>query len=110
NVTLDLREGRSRARSRDDLITKASPVCFDEDAKCPTFDAFMRAVFLDDEERIRFVLRWLGYCMTAVTTEQAMVVSYGLGANGKSTFFDVVADVLGDYHASAPPQLLVAKR
>lgn len=110
NGTVDLRTGKSRPADRRDLLTSVSPVPYVPDAQAPTFRRFLADVFGGDDEVVAFVLRWLGYSMTADVREQAMVVAHGTGANGKSTLLDVVAHVMGDYHRSAPPHLLVARK
>ena len=47
NGTIDLRTGQIRDHSRDDLITKLSPVMYDPMAKAPTWYRFIRRVLPD---------------------------------------------------------------
>lgn len=108
--TLDLRTGKLQAHDPNDYITKVCPVAYDPQAKCPTFDALLRRVFAEEDGSNpigRYVLRWFGYCATGSTREQAFVVHFGGGGNGKSTILDLVAGVLGDYAGTAAPGLLV---
>ena len=82
---------------RDDLITMLAPVDFDPDAAAPIYDAFMAKVQPDEGER-RLLHAWAGYCLTGDATEQKFVINHGaLGANGKSTWIDAVAHLMGDY-------------
>ena len=46
--------------------------------------------------------RFIGYCLTGMTTEQALALFYGRGANGKTTFINVISRVLGDYAHNLP--------
>ncbi|MBA3451075.1 MAG: hypothetical protein H0T18_07680, partial [Chloroflexia bacterium] len=54
--------------------------------------------------------RALGYSMTGHTGARKLFIAEGEGANGKSTLFNLVADVLGDYGWNAPGAMLLAKR
>ncbi len=108
NGTLDLRTGLLRPHDQADTITKLAPVTFDPEAECPTFLAFLIRVLPDEEVR-RFLRYMTGYAMTGVTVEQCLAFLYGSGANGKSTFLDVIQDMLGDYAQTAAPDLLTSR-
>jgi len=110
NGTVDLHTGTLRAHNRDDLITKLAPVTFDADATCPTWDAFLRRVLNADDELIRFVQRFCGYMLTASTAEQCFVVAHGIGANGKSTLFNTIATLMGDYARRTRTEALLLKK
>src|SRR5262249_2140373 len=45
----------------------------------------------------RFLQSWMGYCITGLTDEQALVYFHGNGANGKSTFVDTICRLMGTY-------------
>lgn len=97
NGTIDLRTGELRDHRRDDRITKASPVRFDPVATCPTFEQFIRDVFLDRDELVSFYQRLLGYTLTGMTTDQGLYLLFGRGENGKSQLLNVQRALLGDY-------------
>ncbi|ORE89758.1 phage/plasmid primase, P4 family protein [Aurantimonas sp. 22II-16-19i] len=62
----------------------------------PTFIEFLHRV--QPDLRMRAYLRRLaGYMLTGLTGEQVIAFFYGIGANGKSTFTDVVGKILSDY-------------
>jgi putative DNA primase/helicase len=109
NGTVDLRTGELRPHDRDDLITKLVPAQFDPDATCPRWEAFLERVQPDIEMR-RFLRRAVGYSATGSTRERVMFMPFGTGANGKSTFLDTLAEVLGDYAQQVPSQTLLARR
>jgi putative DNA primase/helicase len=96
NGTLDLRTGVLRPHHVSDLITKLAPVEFDPTAKAPQFLRFLTRVLAGDEETIRFLQRFIGYCLTGDTREQVLLFLHGLGANGKSTLIEAIRWMLGD--------------
>jgi hypothetical protein len=61
------------------------------------FAAFLRRVLADDDDLLDFMQRWVGYTLTGRTSEHAMLIPYGTGANGKSTLAELLRDLLGDY-------------
>jgi putative DNA primase/helicase len=95
NGVIDLRKGTLRAGRPEDRITLQSQVPFDPSATCPRWEQFLHEILGGDEEVIRFVQRALGYCLTGATTEQCLFLCYGDGSNGKSTFLNVIAYILG---------------
>ncbi|KFC73212.1 putative Phage / plasmid primase P4 [Bosea sp. LC85] len=86
---------------REDWICKLAPVAYAKDAKCPIFDAFLAKILPSAEIR-NYMLRYLGYALTALTTEQVFVLMHGEGRNGKSTLVDIVSRLMGDYATSLP--------
>lgn len=87
---------QSRPHARDDLISQISEVPYDPEAEAPVWRKFVADVLQDPEVRA-FVQRWFGYCLTGMTSEQAFLVMYGEGANGKSTLLEALRPVFGDF-------------
>jgi putative DNA primase/helicase len=58
---------------------------------------------------IRFVRQAVGYSLSGLSDLQALIFCYGSGANGKSTFFGVLRQVLGDYYQGIQVETLLAK-
>jgi putative DNA primase/helicase len=102
NGAVDLHTGQLRPAQPEDRITINATVPFDVGAKCSRFEQFLTEVFLDDMEVVGFVQRAVGYCLTADVTEQCLFLCYGEGANGKSTFLEVIRYVLGGYAHNLP--------
>ena len=102
NGIIDLRTGKRRDGKRSDLITMHSGVSFDPKAQCPHWLSFLDDIFGGEDELINYVQRAVGYCLTGVTTEQVVFLCYGTGANGKTTFLDVLRDAFGDYAYNLP--------
>ncbi|WP_248311416.1 DNA primase family protein [Bosea sp. ASV33] len=86
---------------REDWICKLAPVAYDPKATCPIFDAFLERILPHPQIRA-YVLRYFGYALTALTTEQVFVLLHGEGSNGKSTLVDVISRLMGDYATSLP--------
>ncbi|WP_158673471.1 phage/plasmid primase, P4 family [Bosea sp. FBZP-16] len=86
---------------REDWICKLAPVAFDPKATCPVFDTFFERILPHPQIRA-YVLRYFGYALTALTTEQVFVLLHGEGSNGKSTLVDVISRLMGDYATSLP--------
>jgi len=111
NGTIDLRTGVLREHRPEDFITKLAPVFFDSEAHCPVWLDFLATVFANDDVLISYMQRLVGYSLTGVTEEHILPFLYGVGANGKSTFCELLMKQMGpDYAMKAPPDLLMAKR
>ena len=61
----------------------------------------MGRAFGGDAALMQFVQRAVDYTLTGETTEQALLVLKGAGANGKSTFLSVLRSLLGEYALAA---------
>jgi putative DNA primase/helicase len=97
NGTLDLQTGELREHNRRDLITKLAPVAFDASAIAPTWERFLLEIMDSDAEKISFVRRAVGYTLTGNVSEHCFFLLHGTGANGKSTFLEVLRELFGDY-------------
>lgn len=88
-------------------ITKLVPYEY-RTADCPMWEEFLRVVLPDPEVR-DFVQRCVGYSITGSIQEQKLFFLYGGGANGKSTFIDVIQNIFGEYCVKIPSELLVVR-
>jgi putative DNA primase/helicase len=109
NGTIDLRTGTLRPHAAADLITKLAPVAYNPTAQCPRFKQFLGEIFQSKQDVVEFLQRWYGYAATGETSEQAMLIKFGPGGNGKSTLGDVLDGVLGEYSTPATLGLLTSK-
>lgn len=117
NGTIDLQTGLLLEHNSKDLITMQAPVIYDPDATCPRFDQFLTEIFPDSSglgigntEVIRFVQKFIGYCLSGNCNEQVMAVAWGSGANGKSTLLGVLQEMFGNYATTSPTEMLLVKR
>jgi putative DNA primase/helicase len=110
NGTLDLRTGRLRKACAADLITRFTSINYSPSAKCPRWLKFLEEVFDGDRELIAFIQRAVGYSMTGETREQCLFILCGSGANGKSTFLELIYEMLGTHAAIAPFSTFLVQR
>ena len=98
-ATYDLRTGTSSEHSAYDLITKVTAVSPNNEA----MDIWLEAVnsfFCGDDELIEYVQQIVGLAAIGKVYMEALIISYGEGRNGKSTFWNTIARVLGSYSGS----------
>ena len=80
----------------DDLITKitaASP----GDEGSSLWQETLETIFQGDQELIDYVQRIVGLAAIGEVYQEAMIIAYGDGSNGKSTFWNTIAAVMGSY-------------
>lgn len=101
NGVIDLRTGKLRMGRPSDRITFQCGTSFDPTAQCPKWLQFLSSTFVH-ADLIAFIQRAIGYSLTGATTEQCLFLCYGSGANGKSTFLNVMHALMGDYSYNLP--------
>ena len=104
----DVRQGRP-----EDWLTIACPTAWEGyEAKSPIFDAFILDMLSEDQELVRFVLRFMGMSLFGRQREHVFLVFYGeRGRNGKDTLMGILQFVLGTQMCSdIPAELLMERR
>lgn len=109
NGTLSLKTGQLIPHDRGHLITKLSPIEYTSNADCPLWLSFLDDIFGGDRELIRYIQKAVGYSMTGDVSEQCVFFLYGTGRNGKSTFLDVLREILGEYVSNIQPETIMVK-
>jgi putative DNA primase/helicase len=114
NGTLDLmieddgadKVGRWALRPHDpaDRITNLAPVSYADGAEAPRWRQFVSEVQPVYEDAL-YLQRMAGYGLTGETREEKVFLSYGEGSNGKSTYWEVVGDLMGTYAVVIPPEI-----
>lgn len=105
---VDLRTGRLRAHDPADHMTKITAAT--PGGACPRWHQFLDRVTAGDAELYAFLQRVAGYALTGTTGEHALFFAYGTGANGKGTFLNTLAALMGDYAAIASMDTFTASR
>jgi len=109
NGTVDLKTGKLLPHRQEDMITKIAGVRHDSEADCPMWKQFIREIMGYKTELVNFVQTAAGWAMTGDISEQVMFILYGTGANGKSTFLNVIQHILGDYSTSTNTETFMKK-
>lgn len=96
--TLDLREGLSSLRPHDprDMITKMTKVSPSDEGR-ELWDDQLDKTFLGNADTVEYVQESLGEDIIGEVENERLTIAYGSGRNGKSTVFNSVSGVLGDY-------------
>lgn len=95
-ATFDLQNGNSKEHSAEDLVTKITVVSPDDEG----MDLWLSALdsfFCGDAELMDYVQQIVGLSAIGKVYVEALVIAYGEGSNGKSTFWNTIARVLGTY-------------
>jgi putative DNA primase/helicase len=106
NGTFDLRTLALRPHNAANRMTKVCRGAYNPDAKSAAWEAFLARVLPDDEVR-GFVQRLAGLSLLGQVREHVLAILTGKGANGKGTFDRAIRYCLGDYAATAEPDLFM---
>jgi len=97
NGTINLATGKLQPHDWRDKITRVSPIDYlGENAPRENVEKFLNELF-KDPEMISMIRRFIGYCLTGLTNEDAIFFLYGTGLNGKSTLCNLLVETMGDY-------------
>jgi putative DNA primase/helicase len=110
NGTINLRTGALQPHRREDLISNLADIQFEKGMDCELWDAFLWRVTDRNEDLYNYLRRFVGYLLVADTSDQSLHFLYGLGANGKTVFCEVLQRLLGDYAITVSPDLIMLRR
>ena len=98
NATYNLRNGLRDYHEHDpkDYITKITTVS-PGDEGLGLWKETLATFFCNDQELIDYVQEIIGMTAIGKVYQEHMIIAYGGGANGKSTFWNTIARVLGSY-------------
>ena len=98
DATYDLRLGMAGARehSPEDYITKTTTVSPGDRGKQIWLDC-LNTIFCNDQQLIDYVQMICGLAAVGKVEVEALIIAYGCGRNGKSTFWNSISRVLGLY-------------
>ncbi|MGO5291323.1 phage/plasmid primase, P4 family [Porcincola sp. LCP21S3_C12] len=100
-ATYDLRKGMAGRQEHraEDYLTKVA-LCDPGDKGKDLWDDMLQKTFLGDQELIDYVQMVMGLAAVGHIFNEALYIAIGGGRNGKSTFFNSIAHVLGNYSGS----------
>lgn len=108
NGVIDLRTGEFRQAVPSDYLRRQAKVVFDDDAKCPEWMMFMKAVTKKDKQLYYFIRRVLGYILFGRADQQVFFLILGTGSNGKGVLMRILKALLGEYAIAVAPNLLTS--
>ena len=80
----------------EDFITKQTAVAPSDEGK-ELWENALNLFFCGDSELISYVQEIVGLASIGKVYVEALIISYGEGSNGKSTFWNTISRVLGTY-------------
>lgn len=110
NGIVNLRNGELIPHDANFMMSKICYAEYDTTGKEPT----MWLKFLDDvtngnKALQEYIQRCVGYSISGSNAEQCAYFLYGMGNNGKSTFLDTLADLLGNYAANVQTETIMVQ-
>jgi putative DNA primase/helicase len=97
NGVVDLRTGAVRPREPEDCIFTVLNMVYDPEAPVACIDEIVSSIMADDEAKMRFLQKLLGYGITGEVSEEIFAVFTGSGRNGKGVLLQIVQYLLGDH-------------
>ncbi len=111
NGTYDLKNQVFREASWEDYLTMQTNFSywypFNKVKRCDRWDKFISDIMQDDEVKISYLKRALGYSILGSSKEECMFICYGKTTrNGKSTLLNAIENLLGDYSCVSPVSII----
>ena len=105
--TVDLKTGQIYGHSKDDYITLITSVAPDAAQEGKLWDDFLNTITCGDIELKDFLQQLAGMAAVGKVFEEKLIIACGNGSNGKSTFFNTLMAVMGDYACTFSADVLV---
>lgn len=107
NATYDLSKGIAGEQPHhpEDLITKLTNVSPADEGK-ELWEECLQLFFCNDRELIDYVQLVVGMAAVGKVYQEHLIIAYGSGANGKSTFWNTISRVLGTYSGKLSAETL----
>ena len=101
NGVIDIREKGLKPFTPELFIPNKLNVTYNEKAYDETVDKTLNKICQGDKEIRKLIEEMIGYCLVPTTKFQKAFILYGDGANGKSTFLDMLIAMIGDENVSS---------
>ena len=106
--SIDLRTGELHPHNALDYCTKITAVG-PSNKNAHMFADFIDRVTVGDKDLARYLQEVAGMCAVGRVLRENLIIAYGQGGNGKSTLFNVLAHVMGDYSGNLSAETLTAQ-
>ena len=107
SATYDLRDTSRHEHSPADMLTKQTALDPSDEGMQIWLDS-LAVTFGGNAELIGYVQRVCGLAAIGKVLIEALIIAYGDGNNGKSTFWNTIARVLGSYAETISSEVLIA--
>ena len=94
--TWDLRTGERHDHDFSDYITQMTAFAPGEEGR-ELWASALDTIFCSDADLIAYVQQLVGLAAIGAVYQEAMIIAYGDGSNGKSTFWNTISAALGTY-------------
>jgi P4 family phage/plasmid primase-like protien len=103
----DLRTGQGMDVENKMCYCTKSTICAPGGDGAEMWNEFLQGITVGDSSLQRFIQEVIGMSLYGKVFEECAILAIGSGRNGKSTFFNAVSDVLGDYAGTADSDLFI---
>ena len=108
NGIVNLRNGELIPHDANFMMSKICNSEYDTKNKKPKrWLKFLDEITNGDKELQEYIQKCVGYSISGSNREQCAYFLHGMGNNGKSTFLDTIADLLGNYAANTQPETIM---
>lgn len=108
NGIINLRNGELIPHDANFMMSKICNSEYDTKKRKPKlWLKFLDDITDGDKELQDYIQKCIGYSISGSNREQCAYFLYGMGNNGKSTFLDTIADLLGSYSANTQPETIM---
>jgi len=109
NGVIDLRNGNLIPHNKKFGFMKVVDINYDKNADAPEWKKFVDMIFLGRKDLITYVQTALGYSISGGSGMQVLFFCLGVGANGKSTLFNVIEMIGGKWYTKTDIAALTLK-
>lgn len=103
--TIDLKTGNQNPHDPLDYCTKITTVSPDL-RNIKLFQDFLQTITNNDKSLEDYLQYIAGMCLIGKVYCENLIIAYGTGKNGKSTFFNLLSMVMGNYSGSISAEIL----
>ncbi len=104
---VNLRTGEMMPHDPAHYITRKTRVSPSNEG-AETWRKFLLQISCEEEMMAEFLQQFAGMAAIGKVYEERLVIAVGSGGNGKSTFFNALQDVLGDYAGTIRSELMIS--
>jgi len=104
---INLKTLEIRKRTQSDLFSYEINVDYKQDSPLSNARNFINDISCNDQELSDFLIRLMGYFLTAETSDRGFYIFWGVGCNGKSTLFKIMKNILLQGYTGISKNVLV---